>query len=160
MIERSSEEQNESHEQMKEITAGTRGLIAIGIVCSGLLDMVLLICFIISMVRGDDYMNKLKNPLICHTVGYSIIVFYDIIAILSILTLSQICFCLLTCIGIFVLLAIFYEIGITIWTLVVLIMAWDGHATFLYVVMIIQVISIIIPLIRAICCNKRKNEEN
>ena len=122
--------------------------------------MVLLICFIISISRGDDLMNKLKNPLICHIVGYSIIVSYDLIAVLSILTLSPICVLLLAFIGMFVILAIFYEIGITIWSLVLLIMIWDGHATFLYVVMIIQVISIIIPLIKALCCRKPTNEGN
>ena len=130
-------------------------LIIIGVPLVILFDIFLLICFILSYTIGDDLLDKLKNQLICHIIGYSIMAFHDVLVFHLVLTSSIIFAGILSEFSILALLAILYEIGITIWSLLSLIKLWDGNLTFLYVIMLIQVPSMILSIIKILYENSK-----
>ena len=153
-MEEAVDKQSESYEKKKKEGGAAYILFLSTIFLAVLFDLTLLICFIVSLSIGDDLMDRFKAVLICHIVGYSIIVFNEIIMILFVFTFAIVFGFILACFSIVAVIAVLYEIGITIWSIVLLIKTGDDNITFLYVILIIQACCMSLSVIQAICCRR------
>ena len=153
-MEEAVSKQSESYEARKK-AGGANYIIFLSITfLAVLVDLALLICFIVSLSIGDDLMDKFKTVLICHIVGYSIIVFNEIIIVLFILTFATVFGLIIACFSIIAIIAVLYEIGITIWSIILLAKTGNDNVTFLYVILIIQACFMSLSVIQAICCRR------